>query len=140
MIIADGHHLPEHVVRVMLRAKGLDRIVLVSDMAPVAGLPEGDYDCLGTVSLLAQVTLTCPMLTHPLPRHVCCSDPCPASARRQHGLRSSARCHKSCRSWADAAAMRTVAASLEVGYCGGAATSSVCEPAQVRRVSRNYAV
>ncbi len=39
MLIGDGHHLPAAVLRVMLRAKGLSRTLIVSDAAPVAGLP-----------------------------------------------------------------------------------------------------
>lgn len=42
--IADGHHLPAEVLRAMLRAKGLDRAVLVSDAAALGGLPPGLYD------------------------------------------------------------------------------------------------
>ncbi|WP_342237432.1 N-acetylglucosamine-6-phosphate deacetylase [Inquilinus sp. OTU3971] len=42
--IADGHHLPAEVFRAMLRAKGLDRAVLVSDAAALGGLPPGLYD------------------------------------------------------------------------------------------------
>jgi N-acetylglucosamine-6-phosphate deacetylase len=42
--IADGHHLPAEVFRAMLRAKGLDRAVLVSDATALAGLPPGLYD------------------------------------------------------------------------------------------------
>ncbi len=42
--IADGHHLPAGVFKAMLRAKGLDRAVLVSDAAAPGGLPPGLYD------------------------------------------------------------------------------------------------
>ncbi len=42
--IADGHHLPPATLRAMLRAKGLDRAVLVSDSAALGGMPPGDYD------------------------------------------------------------------------------------------------
>ena len=42
-LIADGHHLGAEVLRVLVRAKGLDRIVLVSDASPLAGLPPGTY-------------------------------------------------------------------------------------------------
>ena len=43
-LIFDGHHLPPAVMKAMLRAKGLDRAVLVSDAVAVAGLPPGTYD------------------------------------------------------------------------------------------------
>jgi N-acetylglucosamine-6-phosphate deacetylase len=42
--IADGHHLPAETFKAMLRAKGLDRAVLVSDAAAPAGLAPGLYD------------------------------------------------------------------------------------------------
>jgi N-acetylglucosamine-6-phosphate deacetylase len=42
--IADGHHLPAEVLISLLRAKGVERSVLVSDTAAVGGLPPGDYD------------------------------------------------------------------------------------------------
>jgi len=41
--IADGHHLPWDVLKVMLRAKGLERSVLVSDAVALAGMPAGVY-------------------------------------------------------------------------------------------------
>lgn len=40
-IIADGFHLPDDVLKVFSRAKGLDRLVLVSDVAFLAGSPPG---------------------------------------------------------------------------------------------------
>ena len=42
-IIADGHHVGPEVLRVLVRAKTPDRIVLVSDASPLAGLPPGRY-------------------------------------------------------------------------------------------------
>jgi N-acetylglucosamine-6-phosphate deacetylase len=42
-IIADGHHLPPAVVKTFIRAKGLERTVLVSDAIAAAGLPPGRY-------------------------------------------------------------------------------------------------
>lgn len=41
--IADGHHLPPEVLKVMLRAKGLERSMLVSDSVELAGMPPGTY-------------------------------------------------------------------------------------------------
>lgn len=43
-LIADGHHLPPHVVKIFLRAKGLDRTILTSDAVQYAGLSPGLYD------------------------------------------------------------------------------------------------
>ncbi|QDV32422.1 N-acetylglucosamine-6-phosphate deacetylase [Tautonia plasticadhaerens] len=42
-LIADGHHLDDDVLRVLVRAKTPDRVVLVSDASPLAGLPPGAY-------------------------------------------------------------------------------------------------
>ncbi len=42
--ICDGHHLPADTFNAMLRAKGLDRAVLVSDSVALAGMPPGLYD------------------------------------------------------------------------------------------------
>jgi N-acetylglucosamine-6-phosphate deacetylase len=42
--IADGHHLPQDVLKVMLRAKGVERSVLVSDSVTLAGMPAGIYN------------------------------------------------------------------------------------------------
>jgi N-acetylglucosamine-6-phosphate deacetylase len=42
-IICDGFHLPKSVVQVFSRAKGLDRLILVSDAAYLGGLPPGLY-------------------------------------------------------------------------------------------------
>lgn len=46
MVIADGHHLPAPVLRVMAMASG-SRLVLVSDAAPIAGSPPGRYSAFG---------------------------------------------------------------------------------------------
>jgi N-acetylglucosamine-6-phosphate deacetylase len=43
-LIADGHHLPADTLKTMVRAKGIDRSILVSDAVAVAGLPPGAYD------------------------------------------------------------------------------------------------
>ncbi len=52
MIIADGHHLPASVLRVAASAKGQDRLIVVSDASPVAGLPAGEYQVLGNRAIL----------------------------------------------------------------------------------------
>jgi N-acetylglucosamine-6-phosphate deacetylase len=41
--IADGHHLPQDVLKAMLLAKGIGRSVLVSDSVALAGMPAGTY-------------------------------------------------------------------------------------------------
>lgn len=42
-LIADGVHLPGDTLKAMLRAKGYERSVLVSDSVGLAGSPAGDY-------------------------------------------------------------------------------------------------
>ena len=47
MIIADGHHLPASVIKTIIRTKGPDRCIVVSDAALLAGLGPGRYETLG---------------------------------------------------------------------------------------------
>ena len=47
-LIADGHHLPPEVLKVMVRAKGLDKTILVSDVTSLAGLEPGRYTFAGS--------------------------------------------------------------------------------------------
>jgi N-acetylglucosamine-6-phosphate deacetylase len=46
-LIVDGHHLPGEVVKSMVRAKTPERVVLVSDVSGLAGLPVGRYQSSG---------------------------------------------------------------------------------------------
>jgi N-acetylglucosamine-6-phosphate deacetylase len=41
-IIADGHHLPPELLRLIVKCKSMDRITLVTDSMRAAGLPDGD--------------------------------------------------------------------------------------------------
>jgi N-acetylglucosamine-6-phosphate deacetylase len=43
-LIADGVHVHPAAMAILLRLKGLDRVALVSDAAPMAGLPDGEYE------------------------------------------------------------------------------------------------
>lgn len=54
--IADGHHLPADTLTAMLRAKGIERSLLVSDAVAVGGLRPGVYETPvgGTVELTAE--------------------------------------------------------------------------------------
>jgi N-acetylglucosamine-6-phosphate deacetylase len=52
MIIGDGHHLPPSLIKVIIRTKGPDRIILTSDATSVAGLGPGRYVTLGTEAVL----------------------------------------------------------------------------------------
>jgi N-acetylglucosamine-6-phosphate deacetylase len=52
-LIADGHHLPPTVIKSMVRAKTPERIVLVSDLTSMGGLPPGKYQTgLGELEVL----------------------------------------------------------------------------------------
>ena len=53
--IFDGHHLPPAVMKTVLRAKGVERTVLVSDAVSIAGMPPGRYTLFdgGEVELFA---------------------------------------------------------------------------------------
>ena len=42
-VIADGRHLPEPLLRTIVRMKGTDKIVLVTDAMRGAGMPDGEY-------------------------------------------------------------------------------------------------
>lgn len=42
--IFDGHHLPPSVMKPLIRAKGVERSILVSDAVTFAGLPAGVYE------------------------------------------------------------------------------------------------
>lgn len=54
--IADGHHLPVDTLTAMLRAKGTEHSILVSDAVALAGMPPGHYETSvgGTVELTAE--------------------------------------------------------------------------------------
>jgi N-acetylglucosamine-6-phosphate deacetylase len=43
-LIADGVHVHPAMMAVLLCVKGLERVALVSDAAPLAGLPDGEYE------------------------------------------------------------------------------------------------
>jgi N-acetylglucosamine-6-phosphate deacetylase len=52
-LIVDGHHLPPAVVKSMVRAKTPERIVLVSDITSMGGMPPGRYKTgLGELEVL----------------------------------------------------------------------------------------
>ena len=42
-LIVDGHHLPSYVVKNMIRCKGVDRIILITDAMAAAAAPPGEY-------------------------------------------------------------------------------------------------
>jgi N-acetylglucosamine-6-phosphate deacetylase len=49
-IIADGIHVAPEVVKLFLRAKGLERSVLITDAMAATGMPEGTYQ-LGPIQV-----------------------------------------------------------------------------------------
>ncbi len=52
MIIGDGHHVPPGILKSMIRAKQVERAIIVSDEVSVAGLPPGNYRVLGNNAIL----------------------------------------------------------------------------------------
>ena len=52
MMIADGHHLPKSLLQTIIRAKSPERCIVVSDASPLAGLPPGPYETMGTQVVL----------------------------------------------------------------------------------------
>lgn len=52
MVISDGHHLPDSLLKVIWRVKGIDRFLVVSDASPIAGMPPGKYNTLGNEVVL----------------------------------------------------------------------------------------
>ena len=45
--ITDGFHLPKEFVKVALRAKGIERFIVVSDVVYIGGFKPGDYEFHG---------------------------------------------------------------------------------------------
>jgi len=54
MFISDGHHLPDTLIRVYLRARPLSKLVVVSDASPIAGYKPGRYNTLGNDVILEE--------------------------------------------------------------------------------------
>lgn len=52
MIITDGHHLPEHIIRAVFNAKDVENIIVTSDASPIAGMKPGRYNVLGNDAIL----------------------------------------------------------------------------------------
>lgn len=43
-IICDGCHLPPELIKLAVKCKGYDKLMLVSDCGPLGGFPEGEYE------------------------------------------------------------------------------------------------
>jgi N-acetylglucosamine-6-phosphate deacetylase len=54
--IFDGHHLPPSVMKTVVRAKGVERTVLVSDAVLAAGLEPGEYHLADGVAITLQAS------------------------------------------------------------------------------------
>lgn len=54
MLIADGHHLPGPLLKVMIRAKGVERSIIVSDASPLSGLPHDRYTLYGNEAIITE--------------------------------------------------------------------------------------
>jgi N-acetylglucosamine-6-phosphate deacetylase len=54
MIITDGHHLPPPVIKAIIRAKGIDNIIITSDASSIAGMPPGEYVALGNRAVIEE--------------------------------------------------------------------------------------
>ncbi len=52
MLITDGHHLPAEFIKCVVKMKGAENIIVVSDMSSAAGLPPGRYNVLGNDAVL----------------------------------------------------------------------------------------
>lgn len=46
-IITDGHHLPDHLIKVIVGVKGPDKVAVISDASALAGMPPGEYQLPG---------------------------------------------------------------------------------------------
>jgi len=56
LFITDGHHLPADLIKVALRAKTVERFIVVSDASPLAGMPPGRYTIFGDLPVVVDET------------------------------------------------------------------------------------
>jgi len=54
MIITDGHHLPVSLIKTIIRTKGTDKCIVVSDASPLTGMKPGHYETLGNKAVLEE--------------------------------------------------------------------------------------
>lgn len=55
-MIADGHHLPPSLLKLVLKTKGLDKVCLVTDSMAAAGLGPGNYQ-LGGLDVIVEANI-----------------------------------------------------------------------------------
>ena len=56
-LICDGYHIDERIIRTTYKVLGRDRLILISDMVPAAGLPEGIYGSEGRKIIIKDGTV-----------------------------------------------------------------------------------
>ncbi|MFC1735047.1 N-acetylglucosamine-6-phosphate deacetylase [Candidatus Hydrogenedentota bacterium] len=54
LVVTDGHHLPDDMIRVFMRIKGVDNLIVTSDMTNIAGRPPGIYTFHGVSVVLEE--------------------------------------------------------------------------------------
>ena len=54
MLIADGHHLPPALLKTAIRTKGVDKVIVVSDASPLAGMQPGRYTTMANEVVLEE--------------------------------------------------------------------------------------
>jgi len=52
MIITDGHHLPGDLVKLILKVKGVNHVIVTSDACSACGFPPGEYELWGNHAVL----------------------------------------------------------------------------------------
>ncbi len=55
-LICDGYHINEKIIRLTYKMLGRDRLILISDSVPVAGLPDGEYTFDGKTTIIKNGT------------------------------------------------------------------------------------
>ncbi|KPL20966.1 MAG: hypothetical protein AMJ93_10705, partial [Anaerolineae bacterium SM23_84] len=46
-LIADGFHVSAPAMDILIRCKGVDKVAVITDCTPLAGLPDGTYEMFG---------------------------------------------------------------------------------------------
>jgi len=55
-VIADGHHLPPSLIKLIIKAKGIDRVSVITDAISAAGLGPGKY-CVGGLDAIVEANV-----------------------------------------------------------------------------------
>jgi len=50
--IADGYHIPSYTLRAVIKSKGLQKSILISDISHLSGMPDGEYEANGMKVIL----------------------------------------------------------------------------------------